>query len=212
MLLQVKTGRLADASSILASIGASACCLGPVVLVALGFGTAAGAVSAFFAPLAPLRPYLLVVSFGIVGWRLVSLYRGERACEAQEGHPCPAEGRWREKALTWGVLGVVALFAVSPYLLAALPASVTNNSQSSNATNPAVSDVCLVIDGMTCSSCARHVETELAGVPGVVSAAVHFDRGEACLTVDKARTPTMAQLLSVIEAAGYRAKPKAIGT
>lgn len=204
----MKSGRLAETASILAAMGVSVCCLGPFVLVTLGLGTAAGAISAFFAP---LRPILLTLAFGIVGWRLIALYRVARTNKAKESTCCPPENRDREKAITWSVLGIITLFAASPYLLAALPTSVPKSARTLNSSNSGNGDICLAIEGMTCSGCSRNVETALAGEPGVVSAVVHFDRREACLTVDKERTPTTAKLLSVIEAAGYRAKTKAIG-
>lgn len=226
----INRNRLADSTSLLAGFGASLCCIGPFVLVALGFGTLAGAVSAFFAP---LRPYLLTVAFGIVGARLFMLYRGANtgtACapanaagsatetETDGSASCPAPGRGREKALTWGVLGLVAIFAVSPYLLAALPTSAASSTQA-NATHANTTrapgagivgkgDVCLAIKGMTCSACTTHVEKALLDVPGVTLARVNYADAEACLTVDNPATVDRAALLSAVAAAGYQAEEK----
>lgn len=189
--------RFADSASIIAAIGASLCCIGPLVLIALGFGTLAGAVSAFFAP---LRPYLLAVAFGIVGLRLFVLYRGASKCAPAT---CSVSGRGREKALTWGVLGVVAIFAASPYLIAGLP-----SPSSDNPVTATKGDICLALKGMTCSACAQHIEKALLDVPGVKIARVKYDDAEACLTVENPASVDHAALILAVESAGYQAEEK----
>lgn len=215
----MKSGRWFDGSAVLAAAGASACCLGPLVLAVLGLGTLSGAVSAFFAP---LRPWFLCVAFGIVGWRLVVLYRPRRSdgagacCERapEAGAACAPAGLRRERAITWAVVVFISAFAASPHLLAFLPFRTERTAEP--ATSAAVSvapavEVCLTIDGMTCAACARHIEKALAEVPGVVAARVDMDRAEACLVLDDRTPPSSEGLVAAVEAAGYRAKPKASG-
>lgn len=73
--------------------------------------------------------------------------------------------------------------------------------------NPQVSSASrsttLRIDGMTCSSCRKHVASALGRVPGVTSVEVDLGAGKASVVHD-ATTPTAA-LLGAVEAAGYGA-------
>jgi mercuric ion transport protein len=209
----MKRALSAHAAAITAAIGASLCCVGPFVLIALGFGAAAGAVSAFFAP---MRPYLLVLAFGIVGWRLLVLYRGTTAgcCSVNDGNACAVDSRSREKAMTWFVLAVVAFFASSPYLLSELPAPSSSVNPGEPASRPALAvvkgkgDICLAIEGMSCSACAGHVEKVLSDVPGVSGVQVSYDQGEACIALNQPASVDRAALLAAVASAGYQAVEK----
>ena len=64
----------------------------------------------------------------------------------------------------------------------------------------------LEVQGMTCDSCAVHIEKALESVPGVLSATVsHWTAGEATVTT-KGRI-VEDRLLSAVKAAGYAATP-----
>ena len=58
------------AGGVLAGIGASICCIGPLALVALGLGGAAAGLIAFFAPLRPIFIGLALVFLGFAAYRL----------------------------------------------------------------------------------------------------------------------------------------------
>lgn len=69
-----------------------------------------------------------------------------------------------------------------------------------------VETLTLAISGMTCASCAAHVEAALAGVAGVVAATVNLTTGRATV----AFLPGLAEpsdLISAVAAAGYEAHP-----
>ncbi len=58
------------AGGVIAGIGASICCVGPLVLVALGLGGAAAGLIAFFTPLRPIFIGLALVFLGFAAYRL----------------------------------------------------------------------------------------------------------------------------------------------
>lgn len=60
----------------------------------------------------------------------------------------------------------------------------------------------LTIEGMTCGSCARHVQTALRGVPGVQAVAVRLAEGRADVTYDPAAA-TPDAMRAAVRAAGY---------
>jgi len=61
----------------------------------------------------------------------------------------------------------------------------------------------LRISGMTCSSCAEHVEKALNAIPGI-SAAVSYDR--ALAEVDAPEELAVGELIAAVAAAGYSAQ------
>ena len=96
-----------------AALLASACCLGPLVLVALGFS---GAWVGNLTALEPYRPWFLGAALVamVLAWR--QIYRPTRACEP--GDVCAAprvHGVY--KAAFWFVALLIAIAAVFPYVL-----------------------------------------------------------------------------------------------
>jgi Cu+-exporting ATPase len=67
----------------------------------------------------------------------------------------------------------------------------------------------LVITGMTCGNCARHVLEALQGVPGVDRADVALDVGRASVRWKAGATPNVEALSTAVRAAGYGARPAA---
>ncbi len=58
------------AGGVIAGIGASICCTGPLVLVALGLGGVAAGLIAFFTPLRPIFIGLALLFLGFAAYRL----------------------------------------------------------------------------------------------------------------------------------------------
>lgn len=95
----------------LAAVGASLCCVGPLVLVMLGIG---GAWVANLSALEPLRPLLIGATLVLLGLAFRRLYLVPQACTP--GTPCADPATLpRQRAVFW----VVTLLLV---VLLALPA------------------------------------------------------------------------------------------
>jgi copper chaperone CopZ len=60
----------------------------------------------------------------------------------------------------------------------------------------------LPIEGMSCGSCVRHVQTALQGVAGVSAVAVHLAENRADVTFDPAAA-TLDAMREAVRAAGY---------
>ena len=69
----------------------------------------------------------------------------------------------------------------------------------------------LAIGGMTCASCVARIERKLGKLDGVQSAGVNLATERASVAYDPGRV-SPAQLISVVEAAGYEAAPVAEAT
>jgi len=75
----------------------------------------------------------------------------------------------------------------------------TAQSATANATNT------FAVTGMHCDGCAKGVTSELRRAPGVVTATVAFSNQLAVVALDTNRVSS-AQLIKVIEEAGFKAK------
>ena len=98
--------------SVLAAVGASACCLGPVVLSLVG----AGAFAATAARLEVYRPYFLILTFSLLGAAFYVTYRPARAACESDG-TCAPDSRRTTKITLWIVTVVVALLVTFPYYI-----------------------------------------------------------------------------------------------
>ena len=99
-------------AGVLAAIGASVCCVGPLVLLTLGIG---GAWIANLTALEPMRPWLIAATLIFLGLAFRRLYLQPQVCEP--GAPCaePLVLK-RQRAIFWVVaLALLVLLAV-PWL------------------------------------------------------------------------------------------------
>ena len=104
-------------AGILAAIGASVCCVGPLVLLLLGVGGAwVGTLTMF----EPIRPYLMAATFAFLAVAFYRLYLAPQVCKPDT--PCADPSiRKRQRVIFWtaSVLIVVllALPSVAPMFL-----------------------------------------------------------------------------------------------
>ncbi len=99
------------AGAAVAGLLASACCLGPVVAVVLGFGSAAFAVA-----LEPYRPYLIALTLLLLGLAFYFVYRKPRAEACGPEGACRTAPRERTlKVLLWVVTAIVLASLTFPY-------------------------------------------------------------------------------------------------
>ena len=95
--------------SVVSGVLASACCLGPLVLSLLGVSGAA-----FAQRFAPLRPYLLVLTYGLLGGAFYLTYRPAKvACGPGEACEMPRASRLG-RVLLWVGTAVVVLATLFP--------------------------------------------------------------------------------------------------
>lgn len=96
---------------IIAGLAASVCCIGPLVLVALGVGGAAAGLLEFVAPLRPIFIGLALLFLGLAAHRL---FWAPRVCEP--GTACADPRTLRNQRLVFfGVVIVVAALGAFPW-------------------------------------------------------------------------------------------------
>jgi copper chaperone len=67
----------------------------------------------------------------------------------------------------------------------------------------------LVVEGMTCHACIRHVTQALKDVDGVEKVEVRLKEGVALVRHD-ATEATIGQMIEALREAGYESQPKAV--
>jgi len=107
-----KTGRGALFTGGIAAILASTCCLGPLVLIALGFS---GAWIGNLTVLEPYRLYFIGTALMALFFAWRGIYRSEAACKTSEVCALP-QTRRTYKIIFW-IVAILVLVALSfPYL------------------------------------------------------------------------------------------------
>lgn len=194
-------------ASVLAAIGASVCCVGPLVLLALGIG---GSWVGSLTAMEPYRPFFIGMTLLFLGLAFRKLYLVPQVCTP--GTPCAdPRTRQRQRLTFWIVtvllLGLLAVPWFAPLfyrketpmrklliaLLAAIPLTVL-------AATPKT--VTLAVQNMTCELCPITVKKSLEKVPGVSAVKVDFDRKTAIVTYDADKAQPEA-LTKATTNAGY---------
>lgn len=182
--------------AIVAAVGASVCCVGPLVLVGLGIGGAwVGTLTAF----EPFRPYLIGLTAIFLGYAFYKVYSKPKPEECAPGAYCanPRADRINKISLwvvTLLIAGLLAIPYLTPVVYATSPEPLQINTQ--------VREVVLDIPGMTCASCPVTIQKSLKKVDGVIAATASFEDKTATVRYDPSKISTK-DLLEATRNAGY---------
>lgn len=100
------------AAGILAGIGASACCLGPLLFLSLGLG---GAWLIHLTNLAPYRPIFVALTLLFLGLTFWRLYLRPQACAT--GEDCEARAPRAQRIAFWILAPLILVVVASPWIL-----------------------------------------------------------------------------------------------
>ncbi|MFQ5344913.1 MAG: mercuric transporter MerT family protein [Mariprofundus sp.] len=104
--IEVRTEKTPLIGAVLAGFLASACCIGPLIVVLLGLGSA----SAFIA-LEPYRPLFAVLTLALLAWAGWKYWQGKQQCIVNGCQP-------KKPLALFALGGVSVLLLVSPSWLA----------------------------------------------------------------------------------------------
>lgn len=186
--------KAAGAGAVVSAALASICCILPVGLGAVGLS---GAVLSAF--LEPLRPHFLVLSIVLLSIGFYFAFR-----RPAEGEACSVETS-RVSRASRPMLFVAALSTAALAMFPSISGLASGGSETLSS-EVASAVIVLQVDGMTCESCAQGVWSELLDVPGVIDAAVSYERKTAEVRVREERPPGVELLLEAVKKAGYSAR------
>lgn len=177
-----------------AALAASSCCLGPLLLAAMGVGGAGATAS-----IARYRPHLLVVTALFLGAGFYFAYRKPRAvddcgCAKRQ----PRTGR----VGLWIATVVVALVAGAPPLLAKWAELTKPHVGASNAS---LANATLEVRGVDCAACAVPIRDALTKVGGFHDLELDVPAQTVRVTYEPA-SGRLAAYVAAIDTLGYEAK------
>jgi copper chaperone CopZ len=189
-------------ASVAAAIGASLCCILPILAAVTGAGAIAAGVA-----FEKWRPYLL----GLTGLLLVAgiffAWRDhDKACTA--GSLCATKpmGRWRIVSLGILAAGVVALAAFPYYSGAVARMVVQQPAPTRSVGSVTLSTVVFRVPDMDCPACAVSLSATLRQLPGVADAKLDVSSRQAVVTYNPAMQ-NVAALEKAISGAGFHIAP-----
>ena len=183
----------AKQAGILAAILGSTCCIGPLLLVAIGLGSGA-------AFLGHYHWLFLIGGIAVLTWAWAKYLREKTVCDCE--HKTMRErrsGMFTLLIATVIVLGFGSL-NISRYMFASAPPSAQAKAQGTNS----LSRVVIPVEGMSCVTCEIPVRHALRRIDGVKSTHVSAATKSATVDYEAAKT-NPEQLVAAINSTGYRA-------
>ncbi|HYL15885.1 MAG TPA: cation transporter [Terriglobales bacterium] len=185
-------------ASVTAAIGASLCCILPILTAVTGVG-----VLATGAMFERWRPYLLAATVSLLGAGFLLVYRDRRKACAP-GSVCATRPVTRWSLISLCAVGVLAAgVAAFPYYSGAVARALIGEPPSNGAAaSTALATVTFQIPDMDCAACAVSLSTTFRRLPGVAEAKLDVDSRKAVVTYDPA-AQDVPKLRRIISEAGF---------
>lgn len=196
---QETTSKAVTGVGIVAAIGASLCCMTPLLALLAG---ASGAVSSL-SWLEPARPYLIGLAIAALA------FAWYRSSGNKEGTACGPDGACvvKKKSFlatrTFLIIITIAAIAVItfPYYAAVFyPKPQVQNVIIVESNN--ILTASFTIKGMSCKGCETEVNNELHKVAGLIDSQTFYNKGISIVKYDKSKA-TIIQLKNAIAQTGY---------
>src|SRR6266545_4757407 len=183
----------AKQAGILSALLATTCCVGPLVLVAIGLGSGAAIVGRY-------HWFFLIGGIAVLSWAWAKYLREKTMCDCEHK---TMQGR-RSGMFTLLIATVIVLgfgsLNISRYVFASAPTPAQTHTQLANELSRAV----IPVEGMSCVTCEIAVRHALKRVDGVKSAHVSVVTRSATVDFEPGKT-NPEQLVAAINSTGYRA-------
>ncbi|NND76992.1 MAG: mercuric transport protein MerTP [Flavobacteriales bacterium] len=182
-------------TSVFTAVGASLCCIAPVLALISG---ATGMASAF-SWMEPLRPYLIGITILVLGFAWYQHLKTKQEVD------CNCEPEKASFMQSRKFLVLITLFAG---LMTAFPYYSTvfysDNSQDvDNVSKENVIQVAYQVEGMTCTSCEEHVIHAVNELKGIIDVTASYEKGNAIVSFDRTRSSN-EQIAEAIGTTGYK--------
>lgn len=182
----------ASKAGVVSALLASACCIGPLLLIAIGLGSGAAFLGRY-------HWFFLIGGLAVLTWAWAKYLREKTVCDCEH-----TEMKGRRGAMltlffaTIIVLGFAGL-NISRYVFASAPPSPQEQPAAAG-----LSRVVIPVEGMSCATCEIVVHRALTKVSGVKSARVSVTNKTAEVDYEPQQT-TPTALVEAINSTGYQA-------
>jgi mercuric ion transport protein len=183
----------AKSAGILSAILGSICCVGPLLLIAIGVGSAAPILGRY-------HWFFLIGGITVLTWAWAKYLREKTVCDCE--HRVMSGRRTGMVALLISTVLVLSFAGlnISRYVFATAPASAQTETNLANGLRRVV----VSVEGLSCVACEIPVRHALRRLDGVKSVQVNAGTKTATVDYDAAKTNPQ-QLVAAINSTGYRA-------
>lgn len=187
---------------ILTAISASLCCITPVLALVAG----TSGVASTFSWIEPFRPYFLGLTVLVLSFAWYQKFKPKKQMD------CECETDEKPKFIhSKTFLGLVTVFAV---LMLSFPNYAhifypKTDKQIVIVEKSNIETVEFKINGMTCTSCAEHVNHEVKKMTGILKSEASYENGNAIVQFDNSKT-TIPQIEIAINSTGYTVTEKQV--
>lgn len=188
--------------SLITAITASLCCITPLVAILAG----SSGLATMFSWLDPFRPYLIGLTIGILvfAWYLKVRPKTQKEIECA----CDEEEKtsfWQSKNFLFIITIFTALMLAFPYYSDIFYPTTKKEIMVVAENN--IEKKVIEIEGMTCSGCEAHVESEVNKLPGIISVKASYEKSNTAVEYDKSLVKE-DEIYRAINKTGYKAIPK----
>jgi len=188
-------------AGLFAAVVASLCCITPVLALVSGVS----GIAATFSWMEPIRPYLIVLTIGVLGFawyqKLRPRTKEEIECECDDDERLSF---WQTKRY----LGIVTVFAGIMLTFPGYSYIFYPKSNNQNAgfmieeDTTLVNQVVIDVRGMTCTGCENHIEYTVNELDGVQSVDASYEDGTATVGFYPAKLK-YEEIVTAINSTGY---------
>src|SRR5712692_4167845 len=161
----------AKSAGILAAVLGSICCVGPLLLIALGLGTGAAVIGRY-------HWFFVIGAIAVLGWAWVKHFRERVRCACEH------------RAMNGRRISLFALLVASVIVLAFASLNIRSYAFAGSAlavvpsANASIERMVIPVEGMSCVTCEVVVRNALKRVNGVASARVSVAAKNATVDYD----------------------------
>lgn len=183
-------------AGLFSAITASLCCITPVLALVAG----TSGMAATFSWIEPFRPYFIGITILTLGFAWYQKLKPQKQTD------CECETDEKKKFIqTKTFLGIVTLFAATmisfPHYAQIFYPKADKEIVIVKESN--IQKAEFKIDGMTCTSCAEHVQHDVNKLPGIILATASYENNNAIVEFDNSKT-TLADIQKAIDGTGYK--------
>ena len=188
-----------SSAGILSAIGASLCCIVPVIAFLAG----SGSIAASFSWIEPVRPYLIGLSVAVLAFAWYVNIKSSKTNYMDCNCETPKGPSFLQSKTFLSIITVFSILMMSFPLYAKMFYPKPNGQSTTLAVVDNKKQVRFSIEGMTCSSCELTVNNQLSKVNGVIAYETSYATKSSLVTFDKAKVDVKA-IETAISKTGYK--------
>ena len=193
-----KSSNTAAYTGIFTAVAASVCCITPVLALLAG----TSGIASTFSWVEPFRPYLMGLTLLVLAFawyqklKPKSQHEIDCACEDDE-----KPSFLQSKTFLLNVTLFAGLMLAFPYYSGIFYAQPTKEIVYVQQDN--IVEKTFTVEGMTCTGCENHVESEVNKLDGILSVKASYEEGNTSVKYDRTKV-TEEQIIKAINSTGYK--------